>query len=462
MTIWPPQRQDLKRPVYRSLADTVTQAIEVGALKPGDRLPTHRQLAYELGLSVQTISRAYEELIRRGVISGEVGRGTFVRAGQSEVGTPFLPQTQYDELIDCSILKPVLETIHLDCLRKVLAELGSDLSPTSATSSRPSTIHNLYGDTALAWLEKCGVRPPRESILLTNGNTSAMTIALMTAANPGDLIVAESLSHHTLRPLAQYLGLRLIGLEFDEEGVVPDDLARVCANHSVKAVYVMPSGLSATASMMGLDRRRALCRIARRYNVLIIENDAWGPIQPARPDPIAALAPERTFYFTSFTKCIMPGLRLGYLVVPEPLSSAAATRHLVTNWMATPILAEIASRWIADGTAEHLLEWQIAALSARNEMAAEIFANIPFNASPNGLHVWLPLPPVWREDIFEAHARLHNVAVARGSHFAVSESVISQGVRICLGTKSAADLERGLQTIAHLVRSQPEPAMLAI
>jgi DNA-binding transcriptional MocR family regulator len=452
----------MKRPAYRSLAKAVTQAIESGQLKTGDRLPTHRQLAYELELSVQTVSRAYDELIRRGVIYGEVGRGTFVRAGQSEVRTPFLPQRQYDELIDCSILKPVLENIHLEHLRGALTELGSELPSTSATSFRPSTIHNLYGETAIAWLEKCGVRPPRETILLTNGNTSAMTIALMTAANPGELIVTESLGHHTLKPLAHYLGLRLAGIEIDEEGIVPEDFARVCASDAVKALYVMPSALNPTASLMGLERRNALCEIARRHEVLIIENDAWGPIQPKRPPPFASLAPERTFYFTSFTKCIMPGLRTGFLVVPATLSSAAATRHLVTNWMATPILAEIASRWIADGTAESLLEWQKSALRARNEMAAGVFGDIPFNASPNGFHIWLPLPPVWREEMFVAHARLHNVAVAQGSHFAVTESIVSQGVRICLGAASATDLEHGLQIIARLVRSQPEPALLTI
>jgi len=185
-------------------------------------------------------------------------------------------------------------------------------------------------------------------------------------------------------------------------------------------------------------------------------------LQPGRPRPIAALAPERTFYFTSFTKCIMPGLRCGYLVVPERLSSAAANRHLVTNWMATPIIAKIATRWVEDGTAAGPLEWQMAVLGRRNDMAARLLDGIAFRASPNGLHIWLPLPSAWSEDAFVTHARLHDVAVAPGSAFAVSGPAGFPAVRICLGSPTAPALERGLKVIARLVRSQPEPALLTI
>lgn len=146
-------------------------------------------------------------------------------------------------------------------------------------------------------------------------------------------------------------------MRIDSEGVVPKDFDAVCRANAVRALFVMPSGLNPTAAMMSLARRRELCAIAERHDVQIIENDAWGPLQPDRPVPIAALAPDRTFYFTGFSKCIVPGLRSGYLVVPERFETAAANRHLVTNWMATPIVAEIAANWIDDGTAAQLLDW---------------------------------------------------------------------------------------------------------
>ena len=461
MTIWPPRPEDLKRPAYRSLAECVIRAIEEGELRGGDRLPTHRNLAYDLDLSVQTVSRAYDELIRRGFIAGEVGRGTFVRSERSDSRTPFLPESQRGEIVDCSMLKPVFEALHQEVMSDALSALSVDMPSSVISSFRPSRLLQRYRESALKWLRLCGLRMQSQSLLLTNGNTSAMTISLMTAANPGDLVVTEELGHHTLKPLARYLGLRLRGLAIDEEGIIPSAFAQACDREIVKALFVMPTGLAPKASTMSEQRRSDLVAIARERDVLIIENDAWGPVQTKRPLPIAALAPERTFYFTSLTKCVMPGLRYGFLVVPETFEAAAANRHLVTNWMVTAIMAEIGSRWISDGTAERMLDWQRKALGRRNRLVARIFSGIPYHGSENGMHIWLPLPQSWTEEEFVAHASRSGVAVGPGSSFAVSEVSVEPGVRICLGAETIQDLERGLTIICRLLRSQPEPVLLA-
>jgi DNA-binding transcriptional MocR family regulator len=462
MTIWPPKAGTLRRPVYRSLADTLIRAVNAGELKPGDRLPTHRNLAYDLDVSVQTVSRAYDELIRHGYISGEVGRGTFVLAGRNEPRTPFTPNGPQGTVIDCSILKPVFETIHLEAARKMIAALGPDLPPEVLSSFRPSRSMSRYIGSAHGWLDRCGIPITTQGVLLTNGNTSAMTTALLTACKPGDLVVAAELTHHTLKPLAQYLGLRIQGLEIDDEGITPAAFSGMCARTPVRAVFFMPTGINPCARIMSEQRRIALVDIARKYDVQIIESDAWGPVQNDRPPSFAKLAPERTLYFTSLTKCIMAGLRVGFLVVPETLESAASIRHMVTNWVATPLMAEWAARWIADGTAEELLNWQKSALAERNRLAAEVLSGIDFYASDNGLHIWLPLTGGWTEEAFVAHARHQGVAVAPGSSFQISDHTTRIGVRICLGAESLDALGRGLSVIQRLVRSHPEPALLTI
>ncbi len=462
MTIWPPNPHTLRRPAYKSLAEALIRAVDAGELRNGDRLPTHRNLAYHLGLSVQTVSRAYDELIRRGVIIGEVGRGTFVRAGGGEARTPYLPDNQHGAVIDFSILKPVFEPFHLDTMRQALKGLGKDLPASAISSFRPSGALRKYSQPALKWLQGCGLTVSGQSLLLTNGATSAMSVALMTAAKPGDLVVTEEMGHHTLKPLSRYLGLRLRGLEIDGEGIVPAAFKAACEHNPVKALYVMPTGLGPCATTLSRPRRTALAAIARKHNVLIIENDAWGPLQPARPEPIAVQAPERTFYFTSLTKCIMPGLRFGMLIVPETYESAVANRHLVTNWMVTTLMAEIAARWIEDGTADALLRWQRRALGDRNRLASKVLTGTTFHGSKNGMHIWLPIPGQWSEAAFVAHARLNGVAVAPGASFAMSGSNRHGGVRICLGTESADTFEQGLKVISRLARSEPEPALLAL
>lgn len=463
MTIWPPAKETLKRPAYRSLAQALMRAIEAGELGPGDRLPTHRELAYRLGLSVQTVGRAYEELTRLAIIGGEVGRGTFVRAGPVEARTPWHRLGGGEQVIDCSMLTPVVEDLHRRRMRATLADLGRDAPSEALTSFRPRAALEPHREAAVRWLARCGLATAPELVLPTNGNTSAMTVALMTAANPGDLVVTEELGHHTLPTLTRYLGLRLTGLPVDREGLTPSAFAAACRTGGVKVLYVMPSGLNPLARMMGPERRAALCEIARRHDVLILENDAWGPLQPDRPPPLAALAPERVFYFTGFSKCLLPGLRFAYLVVPETLVSAAGNRHLVTSWMATALIAEIASRWIDDGTADELLRWQQATLARRNRMAAEVLGNVPHHATPTGLHLWLPLEEEhWSETAFVAHARHQGVALASGASFAIAEPPRRCGVRVCLGAPTEERLRRSLEIVARLARNRPEPALLAI
>ena len=311
------------------------------------------------------------------------------------------------------------------------------------------------------WLSLCGLAPGRQGVLLTDGSTPAMTVALMTAASPGDLIVTEEIGHHTLGPLARYLGLRLRGLAVDDDGLRPDALDEACRSEPVRAAYVMPTGLNPLCFTMSRERREQIVAVARRHGVLVVENDAWGPLMAERPPPIAALAPELTLWFTSFTKCVMPGLRVGCLVMPERLEGAAANRHLVTSWMVTPLMSEIAARLVAEGTAERLVGRQRAALGERLAQARRALEGRPLRWAPSGMHVWIPLPERWEEAAFVAHARRRGVALAPGSAFAVAEPARHSGIRLCLGGEGPAAFTRGLEAVARLLGSEPEPALLA-
>ncbi|MGB5836578.1 MAG: PLP-dependent aminotransferase family protein [Albidovulum sp.] len=460
MTIWPPQKQDLKRPVYLSLASAMLRAMRLGELTGGDRLPTHRELAYQLDVSVQTVSRAYDELTRIGAISGQIGRGTFVTGNLAEGTSPhfYLPEDQRSSLIDLSILKPVCDQIHIDHMRNALLALTESLPAQVVYSFRPANATHAYDATARKWLNHCGLDLHNQSALITNGNTAAMTVALMTLANPGDMVVTEEIGHHTLVPLARYLGIRLKGLSMDAQGIEPSAFQAACTKQTVKALFLMPSGVGPRLSVMSLARRLELIRIARMHDVFIIESDAWGPLQSDRPTPFAMLAPERTLYFTSLTKCLMPGLRVGYLVVPDSLSAAARNRHLVTNWMATSMMVEIASRWIEDGTAETLVNWQIKAAAHRNRIAADVLQDVTFLNTPTGLHVWLPLG-ARNETEFVATARQTGVAVAPGASFSIGAPPHEGAVRICLGGVPETELTQGLLAIRQLVLSQNEPIL---
>ncbi|MFC3073324.1 PLP-dependent aminotransferase family protein [Shinella pollutisoli] len=461
MTNWRPDISQLRRPAYLSLAEQIARAIQDGLLPHGTRLSPHRKLADELKLSVQTVSRAYDELIRRGLISGEIGRGSFVQTRPKEPEPPYLPE-RLGELVDLSILKPVCEQIHLEHMRAAFGWLAENLPSSSALSFRPNMVFPRHRAVAAEWLARCGLEISPLNINLTNGATSGMTVALMSVAPPGATVATEAISHHTLVPLSTYLGLHLEGLPIDRDGMIPDALDEACRKGVIRAVFLQPSVINPTATLMSAGRRQALAEVARRHDIAIIENDILGPLVEDRAPPIAAYAPERTLYVTSFTKITVPGLRIGYLAAPDRYVAAVANRHLVSNWMATPSIAEIATRWVTDGTAMALVEWQRRALAARHAIAEETFAGLPYRAHPQSLHVWLPLPEGHTEEGFVSQARLRGVAIAPGSSFRTSEQSWHPAVRISLGSTTERELRTGLGILAALASGSPEALLLAI
>jgi DNA-binding transcriptional MocR family regulator len=461
MTKWRPDPSQLRRPAYLSLAEQIANAITDGKLSDGAQLPPHRKLADDLHLSVQTVSRAYDELSRRGLISGEIGRGSFVQTRPREPEPPYLPE-RLGEVIDLSILKPVCEQIHLERLRQAFGWLAENLPSSSALSFRPNMVFPRHRTVATEWLARCGLEVSPLNVSVTNGATSGMTVALMSVAPPGSTVATEAISHHTLVPLCGYLGLHLEGLAIDEEGMIPEALDEACRTGPIRAIFLQPSVINPMAALMSAERRQALAAVAAKHDIAIIENDILGPMVENRAPPMAAFAPERTLYVTSFTKITVPGLRIGYLVAPDRYVAAVANRHLVSSWMATPAMAEIATRWVSDGTAMELVNWQRRALASRHAIAAEMLAGLTYRAHPQSLHVWLPLSGSHTEDGFVSQARLRGVAIAPGKSFRTADQGSTPAVRISLGSTTEDELRTGLGIVASLAQGNPEELLLAI
>ncbi|QRZ15213.1 PLP-dependent aminotransferase family protein [Paracoccus methylovorus] len=458
MTIWTPDSSALYRPAYLSLAEQYARAIRDGVLPAGARLPPQRRLADDLGLSVQTVSRAYEELIRRGLVVGEVGRGSFVLPAGSENTPPYLAE-RLGELVDLSILKPVTERMHVETFREGLHWVAENLSVPAALSFRPNSVLPQHRQIAAEWLRRNGIDAAPENITITDGATSAITTAVMSAVPAGDTLAAGALTHHLLMPLCKYLGLHLEGLPVDDDGIVPEALDHLARKGSLRALYMQPAAINPMAIMSSAERRAELAAIARRHDLLIIENDMLNAMISNRPPPMAVLAPERVLHIHGFTKTTLPGLRVAWLLSPARLASATANRHLVTNWMATPAMVELLSHWINDGTVDRLIGWQREALHIRHRIAREVLGTAAFRAHPQSLHIWLELPPGRDEDEFVAQARQRGVAIASGRAFRLSERGRRDAVRIALGSTGTDELRRGLTLVAETLGGVAEPLL---
>ncbi|WP_172331361.1 PLP-dependent aminotransferase family protein [Mangrovicoccus sp. HB161399] len=452
MSHWPLTKNDIARPAYRSLAQGIAAAIESGRLRPGDRLPPHRNMAWRLGVSVQTVSRAYEELIRADLVSGEVGRGSFVKpASTAAEAMPWHQPGRGREPIDLSLMTPVRLAQAEEAWSASLARLACDMPEAAMQSFHPGDAAARHGETAASWLARCGLDLPPRRILMTNGVTPAMFAALMAVAGPGDVIAADAATCHSLMPAARHLHLRLAGIPADGGGMLPEALAEAAeaAAGQMKAVFLLPSGAGPEARILSRARREALAETARRADLWVIESDPTGPLVPQRPLPVARFAPERSFYLTGLTKCLSPGLRLGFLVMPEGMADCTAGRHLSVGWMATPLIAEIAADWIGSGLAETLLSLQRAELAERNRIAAD-FLGPAAQGHDHGLHRWLALPEGTAEEAFLDLALQQDVALTPGAAFRAGET--GPAARICLGGTSRAALMEGLSRLRPLLR----------
>lgn len=458
MTNWMPNPANLTRPAYLSLAEQFARAIESGELPIGTRLMPHRKLADLLGLSVQTVSRAYDELIRRGLIAGEVGRGSFVLGPGAEARQPYLPERP-GKIVDLSILKPVVEAVHLNRMREGFAWLAENLAAPSALSFRPNMVMPHHRAVAANWLIRQGVPAEDQGIALTNGATPAITAAVMSVAPPGSGIAAEMLTHHTLMPLCSYLGLHLEGVAMDTSGMLPAALHEAARKGMIRAVYLQPNVINPLAMIMPADRRSELVEVCRRHDLAIIENDILNVMIPDRAPPFAALAHERTLHICGFTKITVPGMRMAYLHAPPRHATAMANRHLVANWMATPPMADLLSHWVSDGTVTDLAAWQARAMAERHDVAADVLGAAMPHCHRNSLHLWLPLPDGWTEESFAAQARLRGVAVASGSAFRASDRWRQESIRIALGSTRTEELRHGLAAVAAMLLNAPEPLL---
>ena len=464
MAIWTPRLAGRRGPKYLQIVEALAEDIDSGALPPGTRLPPHRELAYALRVSPNTTSRAYGEGVARALIQGEVGRGTFVRApgGARLVGDPADMRRPRTGPIDFSRNLPC-PALAATALAEALTALGRDARLEAFTDYQTENDIAHHTDSAIAWLNRSGIAADRHEVIVTNGAQHGILCALMAATRPGDLLLCEALTYAPIKAMAHRLGLKLTPVPLDDEGLCPDALDEVCRSRSPTALYLTPTLQTPTTATMKAERRARIAEIAQRRNLTLIEDDVFGYLKPDRPQPIAALAPKRTVYVTSTSKCLAPGLRVGY--VRAAASLAKAVHHAVglTCWMPAPLMVEIAARWIADGTAERLTNMQRAHAADRQAAAAAVFADYEMKADPHGLHLWLKLPPGCSADTVRAEAATRGVQIIDGAAFSVDPGARPNAVRLCLSHEPDRNrLMQGLETLQTILSEGATDASLVI
>lgn len=449
MTIWQPILDDNK-PRYLALADALARDLTAGRLQPGDRLPTHRDMADFLGVTIGTVSRGYAEAERRGLTVGEIGRGTFIRKTSTDdpwPQSPDLPTT-----IDLSLSLPVTVPEEQAALAASLAGLAEDPQLGLLLHYRADSADQRQRARAAAWLQRMGLAATAENVLVTAGSQHALNVVLSGLFGAGQVLLTEALTYPSLKSQAGRFGVKLRGVAMDDAGILPEALVQACLQEPrPKALYLVPTLQNPTTLTMPAARRRVIAELVAEHDLLLIEDDVFSFMAASPPAPLTTMIPDRSVYLSSLAKCLVPGLRTGFILAPEPLRMRllAAIHHTV--WMAAPLMVEIGTCWLADGTADRIIAAKQAETRARQKLVAEILAPWPFAADPNGTHIWLSLPEPWSSDEFTTRARERGVIIVGGGAFAVHRRDVPHAVRLSIGLPDRPALRRGLEIIAELL-----------
>ncbi|GGW53956.1 GntR family transcriptional regulator [Streptomyces lucensis JCM 4490] len=440
---------------YRRIADRIADDITGGRLRPGQQLPPQRAFARRYGIAPSTAGRVYAELVRRGLVVGEVGRGTFVRATEPD-GQPgrALAETAGAASVNLELNYPSTAG-QSELLAPALAPL---LRPDAlAQALRPAAAAGTPAarEAVASLLAQGGLRSCASRILFTGNARQAIAATLASLVRPGGRVGVEPLTYPLVKEIASRLGIVLVPLAADAQGPLPEGVAAAHRSAPLSALYLQPTLHNPTSRTVGAGRLEELAGVVHRLGTPVVEDRIWSFLHPGGTPPLAALAPGLVHLVDGLSKRVAPGLTAGFTVVPEGRTEAVARAIRSGGWSAGSFALEAAVRWIADGTVDRLVAAKRQDARRRQRLVAEALAGFTVRSDPAAYFAWWELPAPWRGDTFTAAARAHGIAVTPGTAFSVDPSRTPDAVRLGLASAPEPDLARALATLAGLARGGP-------
>lgn len=442
-TPWRPRREPRRGPAYLAIVDALAADLAAGVIAPGTRLLPQREMAAHLGLAAGTVAKAYTEATRRGLIIGEIGRGTYVRAVPE-----IRPTAPAEAMVDMSLNAPP-ESGAAPLIVAAMAKLAASGEIASLLGYLPHAGVPGHRAAMAAWLAG-ELRNPvtAADIVLCNGAQHGIALALMAALAPGDTVLVEAVTYPGITGIAARFGHRLHGVALDDEGLVPAALDEAFAATGARALYCMPTLQTPTGAVMSPARRAAIIAVLRRHDAWAIEDDVYAFLAPDAGPPLVVLAPERVAYVGSLAKSVAPGLRVGALIVPEALRGRVNAALRGTGWMASPLATATATHLLQSGAVAAQAAQKRALAAERWHLAQAILGRQVRFPGTIGFHLWLSTHGTPTDIITSAAA--HGVVLA--PPVTIPGAAAPEGLRLCLGAPtSLAEVERGLAIIAVIL-----------
>jgi DNA-binding transcriptional MocR family regulator len=447
---WVPRLPRKGGPTYLALANEIAAAIEKGELRAGSRLPPQRELAELLKIDVTTVSRAMTVAQQRGLV---IARG---RAG-SYVATPRRVVAPPRSTIDLAVnYPPPLSDESQDVVREAMRDAARSAEPEDLLEY-PRRGWEKHGERALPWFEMLRLSTDASHIAVAGGAQQALIGINAVLCEPGDAIIAPGLTYPGMMTIARRMGLRVFGVEMDEQGIIPSSLAEVSGRVHARYVYVVPTFDNPTTAT-ARDRRRAeLADVIERANLLLVEDDGHAALLEKPIAPVSSHIPQRSYYVSGMSKAVSPGLRTAYVVTPSVTDAYRVSSALVSlGQFPAPIAVEATSRLIESGAVSELNRDLRSIANRRWEIARRILPELQAGIAETNYFGWLSLPNRWRADGFMERCRELGVQLSASSAFAVNSKFVTNGLRVCLGAPTAVnDMEAALEIIASVMREDP-------
>ncbi|WP_397453956.1 PLP-dependent aminotransferase family protein [Pseudomonas lurida] len=439
----------MPRARYKSLVDTFAADIRSGKMPPGTRLPTHRQLAADHGLALVTASRVYTELEAMGLVSGETGRGTFVREISLPPGQGSGQMPVAAGMLDLNFNYPSLPG-QAELLRTALRQLALSGDLEALLRYQPHGGRPHERAAFARHLLSRGLSVEADQVLLVSGAQHGLAVTMMALLKPGDVIAVDALTYSGLKVLAETLHLEVVAIPVTPVGPDLDALQALCRRRPVRAVYSMPTLHNPLGWVMGRNAREQLVAIARQYNLMIIEDAAYAFLAADAPPPVASLAPERTVYVGGLSKSVATGLRVGFVAAPNEWVKPLERTIMATTWNVPGVMSAIAVAWIDDGTVAQLEAQKREDAQARQALAARVLKGLAYTSHPSSYFLWLPLAEDARADQVAMTLQREGVCVSTAEPFAVSAHV-PHALRLALGSVAMPSLHEALHNVRKVV-----------
>jgi DNA-binding transcriptional MocR family regulator len=449
--VWLPKLDPGSDSIYASIVAALERDVRLGALERGARLPPQRSLADHLNVSVGTVTKAYLEAERRGLVHAHVGRGTFVSDAGSQRTTG---EAAHDRVVDLSLnVAP-----HGAAARRLLSmptgKRNSDLLDALAYSPAPGP--DAHRRAAVVWLARVAhFEPDWTRLLLTNGAQQAMSLVFGLLCRPKDTVLCEAATFFGMRRLAEHCDYTLHGIQMDEEGLRPEALERAVKSTGAKVLYTMPTVQNPTSRTMSSGRREDIARVVRRHKLWVVEDDTYALFAPRTAKglfPLASILPDQCFYLASISKSLSTGLRVGFLCCPAGPHFDALVKAVQATVYTPPSLGGVFfNRWVNDGSAFEIAAEVKAEIERRVSLAKTTLGEQIAGEIRLAPHFWLPMPELEAERL-AGRALRAGVAVTAPGPAIVRPDLIS-GLRVCLGAAAdIAELTVGLERLRSVLQ----------